>query len=261
MYDPQYTMQTTINGQLMLTMLAEMLMELPNSQIIQINTDGATFKLHKSTIDKYYEICNTWMQITNLQLEYAEYSKMILLDVNNYVAFYTNGKYKAKGRLEFENIPFHKNKSHNIIPIAFYKYFKDNVSIEETILTHTNIFDFCAGKRAKKSPQSPEKGQAKFELHYLKDGELIKEKLSKTIRYFISKKGKWLFKVWENNEKEYVEAPFKNNKRNVDWKVTYFNKYYKVDNFQDYDIDYRYYISKTRDLIYQVEKTNQLNLF
>lgn len=82
LYDPQYTMATTINGQLLLTMLAEMLMEIDDSKLIQINTDGLTMRIRRDDINQYYEICNAWMKITNLELEYVEYSKMIIFDVN-----------------------------------------------------------------------------------------------------------------------------------------------------------------------------------
>jgi hypothetical protein len=82
LYDPQYTMATTINGQLLLTMLAEMLMEIDDSKLIQINTDGLTMKIHRDDLNQYYEICNKWMKITKLELEYVEYSKMIIFDVN-----------------------------------------------------------------------------------------------------------------------------------------------------------------------------------
>lgn len=78
--DYQYTLATTINGQLMLTMLAEKLMTI--GELIQINTDGLTLKIKKKDEERYYNICKEWEQITNLVLEYAYYSKMIIRDVN-----------------------------------------------------------------------------------------------------------------------------------------------------------------------------------
>ena len=255
MYDPLYTMSITINGQLMVTMLAEMLLELNDSKLIQINTDGLTMLIKKSTLTQYYDICNQWVQLTNLQLEYAEYSKMIIFDVNNYLAFYNNGKYKAKGKCEFENIALHKNKSFSIIPYTFYQYFANNKSIEDTILSHTNIFDFCAGVRAKSSEKN---GLGHYELHSINNGTLLKEKLSKTVRYYISNKGKYLYKVYNSTKSiEHVEAPKKCGKYNKDWKITYFNKKFNVDKFTNYDIDYSYYISKIREWIISVEDKQQ----
>lgn len=248
MYDPLYTMQTTINGQLMLTMLAESLLEIKNINLIQINTDGLTVKIPKDQVELYYQKCKEWEKITNLQLEFVEYKKMIILDVNNYIAVYKDDKKfpKCKGRCEFKDIPLHKNKSHNIIPIAFFEYFVNGKSIEETITNHRNIFDFCAGVRAKRSEK---KGTGRFELQWLEKGELKKQKLSKTVRYFISTNGKTLFKSYDDGSISHIEAPTKTGKLHKEWKVTYFNKKFNCEDFKDYNIDYTYYIYKTRELI------------
>jgi hypothetical protein len=258
LYDPKYTLQTTINGQLALTMLAESLMDIKNLQLIQINTDGLTAKLPKSQIENYYKTCSEWEKLTKFKLEHADYKKMIIFDVNNYIGVYTNDKTKCKGRCEFENIPLHKNKSHNIIPIAFYEYFVNNKSIEDTIYNHKNIFDFCAGVRVKNSPI---KGQSNYELHYVEDGNLKIDKLSKTVRYYISNKGKTLIKRYGDGSFAHVEAPKKVGKLSKDWKVTYFNKAFYYDNMKKYDIDYSYYISKTKEWIYVIEDKSQLTLF
>jgi hypothetical protein len=258
LYDPQYTMATTINGQLLLTMLAEDLMEIPKSNIIQINTDGLTMRIPKNQVDNYYNICNKWMKLTKLQLEYAEYSKMIINDVNNYIAVYTNGKIKTKGKYEYKNIPLHKNKSHSIIPKAVHDYWVYNTPVETTIKNHTNIFNFCAGVKSKKSEQ---KGNAHYQMWKVIKGEIVKEKLSKTVRYFISKKGGTLIKFYETGDYEQVEAPVTNGKQIIkDWKITYFNKSYKLDNFEDYNIDYSYYISKAKKWINDIEQIGQHKL-
>lgn len=260
LYDPLYTMKTTINGQLIISMLCEQLIDnIPNLVMIQANTDGITVKFNKQYLELYYSICNEWMKLTKWELEYAQYSKMIIADVNNYIAVYSNGKTKCKGKFEHENIPLHKNKSHNIIPIAVFNYFVYNKPIEETIYNHTNIFDFCAGVRAKKSDKS---GQSWYELHSIQGSELIKEKLSKTVRYFISTRGKTLIKRYENGDWEHVEAPYKRGTRVLkDWKVTYFNKAYYPTDFKEYNIDYSYYIHNAREIIETIETKQQLSLF
>lgn len=243
----------------MLSMLAEKLMKIENLQLIQINTDGLTCKLPKSKEEEYYAICKEWETITNLTLEYAYYSKMAIFDVNNYLAVYTNGKTKCKGRMEFQNIPLHKNKSHSIIPLAVYEYFVNNKPVEETIKNHQNIFDFCAGVKAR---QSDIKGKSWYELHSIVDNSIHKQKLSKTVRYFISKKGQWLFKCYEDGTQAHVEAPLKLKRTNKDWKVTYFNKSWKTDSMQEYDIDYLYYIYHAKEWITQIEgDKQQLTLF
>lgn len=260
LYDPQYTMATTINGQLMLTMLAEELMEIPKSNLIQINTDGLTMRIPKNQIDSYYEICNKWMSVTGLLLEYVEYNKMIISDVNNYIAIYQDAtkKPKCKGKYEYENIPLHKNKSHAIIPRAVHDYWVKDIPVEKTIKEWRRIFDFCAGVKAKKSDV---KGASRYELWEVKDRQIIKQKLSKTVRYFISKKGGTLIKFYEDNSFAQVEAPIMKGKKLIkEWKVTYFNKAYYPDNFEDYNIDYSYYISKSKEWINDINQIGQQKL-
>ena len=258
LYDPLYTMRTTINGQLIITMLCERLVnEIPKLQMIQANTDGITVKFNKKYIDLYYQICNEWMILTKWELEYAEYSKMVIENVNNYLAVYTNGKTKCKGRFEFENIPLHKNKSYSIIPRAIYNYFVKNIAIEDTIRNHKNIYDFCAGVKAS---SSPEKGKSKFVLYQVIDGKLERKKLSKIVRYFVSKRGGYLIKEYADNTTAQVEAPImKGNKLIKEWKVTYFNNYYELP-IEEYNIDYSYYTSKAREIINNIEDIQQLKL-
>lgn len=254
--DRKVTLSICINGQLLLTMLMERLtLNIPDAQLIMMNTDGFEIKIPREFENEYYNICKEWELLTNLELEFVDYQKMIISDVNNYISIYSNGKTKCKGKYEFENIPLHKNKSHSIIPIAVYNYWVNNIPIEETILNHKNIFDFCAGVRAKKSDK---KGQSRFELHYLKDGKLIKEKLSKTVRYFISKTGKVLIKKYENGSEEFVEAPLDKGSFRKFWEIQYFNKFYLTDN---YNIDYTYYIYHAKKWINEIKNSNENQLF
>lgn len=262
--DRQLTLSICINGQLLLAMLVESIMiNIPNAQLLVINTDGFEVKIPREYEDLYFTLCKKWEVLTKLELEFAEYGRMIQKDVNNYLAFYTNGKHKCKGSFEFENIPLHKNKSHNIIPIAVFNYFKHGTSVEDTILNHNNIFDFCAGVKAKKaySEDNTKRGSSHFELRYLENSELKKIKLSKTVRYFISKDKYSLIKCYENGIEEFVEAPIGNTKYKKFWNVTYFNKSYKLHDIKDYNIDYLYYIIKSKEIIKDFKDINQLKLF
>lgn len=254
--DRQFTLSICINGQLLLSMLFEkILLNIPDSKLIMCNTDGFEILLPREYEDIYNKLCKEWEETTKLELEFVNYSKMIISDVNNYIGIYEDitKEPKCKGRYEFKDIPLHKNKSHNIIAIAVFEHFVNNKSIEETIYNHRNIFDFCAGVRARKSEKS---GLSHYELHYLEKGEIKKQKLSKTVRYFISKEGKYLIKCYEDNSWEHVEAPLKHK----DWKVTYFNKSYQLEDFKLYNIDYSYYISKAREWINTIEIKSQYKL-
>lgn len=258
--DRQFTVAICINGQLLLSMLAEdLLLEIPNSKMIMFNTDGMEILIPREYQDKYLEVCNRWERLTKLELEFVDYKQMIIYDVNNYISETFEDKTKCKGKCEFENIPLYKNRSHNIVPIAIYNYFIKGISIEDTIYNHRNIFDFCAGVKASKSGI---KGRSWYELHSINGSNLVREKLSKTVRYFISMKGKYLIKCFEDGSTSHVEAPMKiNRSRTKEWKVTYFNKKFDVDDFKDYNIDYSYYISSAREQVYEIEDKSQLTLF
>ena len=150
LYDPKMTMQITVNGQLLLSKLYEMLsLGIPHSIPLMQNTDGLEMMIREEDKEKYLEICAEWEKMTMLQLEHDQYSKLILRDVNNYIAVYKNGKTKCKGFFEYDNLALHKNKSFLVIKKAVYEYFVNNIMPEHYIKTNTNIYDFCAGVKAK----------------------------------------------------------------------------------------------------------------
>lgn len=87
-YDPQYTMSITINGQLLLCMLAEALLAHNCVQLIQINTDGLTIRYPRDAHFWVRQVAQWWEDLTRLELESAEYTDMWVKDVNNYLAVY-----------------------------------------------------------------------------------------------------------------------------------------------------------------------------
>lgn len=87
-YDPQYTLTVTINGQLMLCMLAERLVDVPTLKILMINTDGITYFIHKDYLDQAKQIETEWEAATHLVLESVHYTRMWIRDCNSYVAEY-----------------------------------------------------------------------------------------------------------------------------------------------------------------------------
>ena len=85
-YDPLFTMKITLNGQLLLCMLAEALMEVPTVRIIMCNTDGLEYRVSREYQARAKEVCGRWERMTNLTLENVQYSRMWIRDVNNYIA-------------------------------------------------------------------------------------------------------------------------------------------------------------------------------
>jgi hypothetical protein len=87
-YDPMYTMKITLNGELSLCLLIERLLEVEGTLMIGANTDGVTTAVRKDKVEEYKEVCKKWETDVKQQLEFVEYSKMFIRDVNSYVAVY-----------------------------------------------------------------------------------------------------------------------------------------------------------------------------
>jgi hypothetical protein len=60
LYNPLYSMKTTISGQLVLSMLCENLSDIPDSQMLMSNTDGCEILIPKIYENLYYDICKQW---------------------------------------------------------------------------------------------------------------------------------------------------------------------------------------------------------
>jgi len=85
-YDPLFTMRITLNGQLLLCLLAEQLMEVPTLRLLMINTDGLEYHIHRDHAVEALGVCYRWEMVTSLSLEGTQYSRMWIRDVNNYIA-------------------------------------------------------------------------------------------------------------------------------------------------------------------------------
>lgn len=193
-YDPQYTMATTINGQLLLCMLVEQMIKIPGLRMIQANTDGITYYCPVEYLEHQRAICRWWEQRTKLELEEALYSHMFVRDVNNYMAVYDNGKIKRIGAYAYERadenpatreVPYHKDPSALIVPKAAEAALVHGKDIETFIREHKDQFDFML--RAK-VPRSNDLMMRWSEW----DTEI---KLPTIIRYFVSRNGGSLVKV------------------------------------------------------------------
>lgn len=242
LYDPLVNIQITINGQLYILMLIEQLTN-AGFEIISANTDGVTALVDKNKTDTYYRICNEWEKKHNYSLEYVIYKKYIRRDVNHYLAVKEDGEIKEKGIFTktvpkfFNNStdPLSKGWDKPIVSKALFEYFINGTPIEKTIGECTDIYDFCIAKKI----------DDKFtnEFHHLWNGEYQKDKLQRSVRYYVSKhwhSGK-LFKIdTETGAMEDYE---------VGRTVMLFNNYVKLDNMYEYQIDYGYYINYTQKII------------
>jgi hypothetical protein len=147
-YDPFVFYAITVNGQLFISMLVERLVA-AGAELLQVNTDGVTVSVPRKKEEQILKVCKQWEQETRLTLEYADYAKMIIRDVNNYIAVYENGKVKEKGAFETKK-DWHKDNSYMVVPIAVREYFVNGTPISETLHKHENILDFCGRYKATK---------------------------------------------------------------------------------------------------------------
>lgn len=276
LYDPEFTMRITINGQLSLMMLYEMICtEIPDCVPLMQNTDGLETKIPRDQVDKYLEICSRWEKITNLQLEHDTYSKVILADVNNYIALtewkelkkdiwlslktsepdylykISEGKFyvsmtKCKGRFEFKGLALHKNKSSLIIPKAIYNYFIKGIAPEVFLQSNRNIMDYCIGNRAR--------GAWVFASTCIVDGNVVEEELQHVIRYYISNKGCKIIKKNKTDNREIQTEAGR-------WLQTVYNVHSDKE-WATYDINESYYLQAIEKEIDNISQAvSQLNLF
>lgn len=192
-YDPKFTMSITINGQLMLCMLAEWLLGVPTLQIIQINTDGITYRIHKSFEPMAANICKQWSDYTLLKLEDANYSRMFIRDVNSYIAEDMDGKLKQKGAYWVPGVGEDYAKSiSEAQPPAWHKDLGNAVSIRAAVAAmvqgidpeiyiryHIDPFDFMCRIKVNKQDELLLGGQP----------------IQRTTRYYVARDGQPLVKI------------------------------------------------------------------
>lgn len=184
-YDPQYTFSVTVNGQLQILQLVEMIDLLPDCELIQANTDGITVRIKKEYEYLFKLWCDEWEKMTGLVLEYVKYNRMWIRDVNNYLAEKTNGELKRKGAYwyplnekEYEGW-WNKDFSNHASIIAAEKAMTDSWPVEAATKLVTDPFDFMLRYKATGAS-----------VVYIGDKEQLK-----TVRYYVSKSGEPMKKI------------------------------------------------------------------
>lgn len=226
-FDSKFTMSITVNGQLLLCMLAEKLMLIPGLKLLQINTDGLSMKCPHNHVELVRIYCKQWEEITKLELEENQYNRMFIRDVNNYIAEYPGGKLKRKGAYEYDR-NWSQNHSAMVVPRAAEAHLVHGQNIKLFITGHKNIYDFMLRTKLQRTS------------HLLLDEVQIQN----TSRYYISTNGGTLIKVM---------PPLKKNPEKwrrmgiaVGWKATECNNIYDADWST---INYEYYINETNKLV------------
>jgi hypothetical protein len=184
-YDPKYTFSVTVNGQLQLLQLVEVLSLIPGLELIQANTDGITALVPRS-VQHLFELWKTdWENLTGLKLEEVEYRSMFIRDVNNYVAVTKDGKVKRKGAYwypeterDYDGV-WNKDFSNMSAQKAVSLVMLQGLDPEVAVRLITDPFDFMLRY---KTPAGA--------TVFIGDKEC-----SKTVRYYVSKRGQAMRKV------------------------------------------------------------------
>lgn len=231
-FDSQYCMAVTINGQLLLCLLADYLMDVPGLEIIQVNTDGVTVRYPRSQTANVKAVLDWWQAHTCLDLEEAVYSQFMVRDVNSYIAVYEgSGKLKRKGAYEYE-LGWHQNHSALVIPKAAEAALVEGIPVRDFILNHDDLHDFMLRAKVPRSSRL-----------ILRQGH-IDQQIQNISRYYISKSGGSLVKVMPPLPKN----PGKEREIGIDvgWMVRECNDITTVDSL---DINMEYYIKEAEKLV------------
>lgn len=231
MYDPFSVFKIRINGQLVLLMLVDRLLEL-GCEIVQVNTDGVMYVAKKDLSDRIGEAIKEVEDITKLSFEADRYEAFYQYKVNDYFGVVAGWSethdptlIEKKGMFITEN-RLGKGMAPVVIPKAVINYFLTKEPIADYIKRQTDIKDFLMTQRLDK----------KFTVEH---GDVPVQRIS---RYYASTNGCYLYKVKdEDGVKSYEHMLAKSG-------VTILNK---IDDrpIQERKINYKYYISEANKIV------------
>lgn len=243
-YDPKVTMAITVNGQLLLCMLAEKLIKESKAELIAINTDGLTVKIPRKLRAEYDRVCKEWMEKTKLELEFVNYKMYAANSVNHYIAVTTDGSTKCKGAYVYnrKDLGHHQDQGGLIIKEAAVKEIVQGIPAAETIRKHTNKYDFLFRTKVPRSSRLVSVDNA---------GNEFEEQ--NVCRYYVSTKGRSLVKIMPPLEKE----PDKERRIGI----AAGRSVRTCNNIKvfEWDVDYDFYINEAQKLVNGV-KSPELNL-
>ncbi len=235
-YDPAAFLKVTLNGQLYLLMLCEMLYE-AGVVIDMVNTDGVSFIAKKSILPRIREIWDEWQRLTLMELEEVEFKCAYRLFGNSYLAIPKQGKPKQKGSEFITNPDLGNSCDFLIVPKAVNAYLIDGIDPEEFIKQpNHHIFDFCASQKVGKQ----------FTVYY------NNQKVQRLNRYYISKSGSSIYKMKGRTRSALTGL-----------KGVSVQLYNNHDESLQHDIDYDFYLEliyKTLDVLEPKQK-KQLSLW
>ena len=239
MYDPFSVFKIRINGQLILLMLVDRLLEL-NCKIVQVNTDGVMYIAQKAQREAVQEAVSEVEQLTQLTFESDDYEAFYQYAINDYFGVekgYSQShdpKLIEKKGMFITDPRLGKGLAPAIIPKAVINYFLTKQPTFEYIKSSKDIKDFMMYQRVDK----------KFKvLHGDKPVQRINRFYASTNDYF-------LFKVDDTGKVENMLTKSG---------VTILNEMNDIP-IENRHINYQYYIGEANKIISEFV-CQQLELF
>ena len=234
MYDPFNVFKIRINGQLILLMLVDRLLDL-GCEIIQVNTDGVVYKAKNALRERIQEAISEVERITRLEFESDEYEAFYQYAINDYFGVLKDGEIEEKGMFITKN-KLGKGLAPVVIPKAVIAYFTQKTPVTEFIEKDRDIRDFLMSQAVDK----------KFKVVH---GDKPVQRIN---RFYASTDGPYLFKKDEKDVDKVSNMLTKSG-------VTILNKFDDLP-IEDRKINYRYYISEAKKIIADFTE-QQLELF
>ena len=253
MYDPFNVFKIRINGQLILLILVDRLLDL-GCEIIQVNTDGVVYRAKKGLSEAISAAIKEVESITRLEFESDEYEAFYQYAINDYFGVLKGGMVEEKGMF-ITKTNLGKGLSPVVIPKAVIAYFTEGIPVEESIKNDRDIKDFLMSQAVDK----------KFDVVH---GE---NRVQRINRFYASTNGAYLFKKQKFyhfdddtiHPRKKIESPSKDydTQSNMLTKsgVTILNKFDDRP-IEDRKINYRYYISEAKKIVSDFTE-QQLELF
>ena len=244
LYDPYQRTRTCRYGQLFLFALANKLYKtIPNLKIIQTNTDGILVYFKRVYFDKVKAEMNEWYEIGGITLEEDMVEKIWQRDVNNYYLVKEGNKIKVKGTWLNQTTvrPGYIMVSPQtafICSKAVGNYILKGTDIVKTIISSTNLMDFCICSTKGPTFQEAVQQTANGEIPMYKCNRLIATKDT-----FYGKLYK--VKIDDDGTRHYTQMA-----NTPDHCLTLNDDLYKYsfDKIKP-QLDYRYYLGRCMDLL------------
>lgn len=254
MYDPFNVFRIRINGQLILLLLVDRLLDL-GCEIIQCNTDGVVYRAKNGLKQAISDAIKEVESLTRLEFESDEYEAFYQYAINDYFGVLKGGEIEEKGMFITKN-KLGKGLAPVVIPKAVINYFVKGEPIEEFIKSDRDIRDFLMSQQVDK----------KFEVVH---GE---NRVQRINRFYASTDGPFLFKVKKNENPGHYKTtdpwgyPYEYDVPEETWSnmltksgVTILNEFDERP-IESRKINYRYYISEAKKIVADFTE-QQLSLF